>query len=471
MPVKTEHELPDDARKLYLKALQALELRNYGYVISLVQTVLKETPDFLVGRRVLRQAEIAATKGKKSFMSGLNTGSMKGGSLVKKDPKAAMELAEKQLETDPYSQSGNMLLRDAAMAAGYPEVASFALETLMAGNPKDTKVLHELGAHFYETGQHDKAVDIYNKIAELNPADLVAVKKGKDAAARASMVSGKWEEVAASGGAKDYRDIIKNKDEAISLEQKNRVVKSEEMIDAQLAELLEKYGASEENQRNVDLVRRIAVLYEQKGDLQTALEWYNYTSVLMNHTDPAVARKASEIDLQILDQSIAAFEAWLAENGASEAADQARVDLADLQKRKSERVLDDARKRVERNPTDSLLRFELGEQLLAAGRATEAIPELQQARKNPSVRLKAMNLLGDCYAEKNMLDFAVRTFSDACKEMSVMDDLKKEITYKLGMLHERMGDKKAYIDRMKEIYDTDYGYKDVAARVESSYGE
>jgi tetratricopeptide (TPR) repeat protein len=469
MAVKNEHELPEDARKLWLKALQALELRNYGYVISLVQTVLKETPDFLQGRRVLRQAEIAATKGKKSFMGSFSAGSMKGGSLVKKDPKAAMEQAEKQLETDPYSQSGNMLLRDAAMAAGYPEVASFALETIVAGNPKDTKILHALAEHFYENGQPDKAVEIYGKISEMNPADLISLKKGKDAAARASMTSGKWEEVAASGGTKDYRDLIKNKEEAVSLEQRNRVVKSDEMIEAQLAEMLGKYGESEETQKNVDLVRRIAVLYEQKEDLTTALEWYRYTSELMHHTDPAVARKAAEIELKLLDQSIAEFETWLEQYGAAEGSDDVRQQLEDLKKRKAEALLSDARKRVERNPTDSLLRFELGEQLLAAGQPTEAIPELQQARKNPSVRLRAMNLLGDCYATKNMLDFAVRTFADACKEMSVMDDLKKEITYKLSMLHEQMGDKKAYIDRLKEIYDTDYGYKDVAKRVEGSY--
>lgn len=194
---------------------------------------------------------------------------MKGGSLVKKDPKAAMEQAEKTLETDPFNQQANMLLCAAAMAAGFPEVAAFALETVVLGNPKDTKALHELAKHYYENGQPEKAVDVYTKVAELNPADLTALKKGKDAAARASMTSGKWEEVAASGGKKDYRDLIKNKEEAISLEEKGRVVKSEEMIDQQLAELLAKYGESEENQTNVDLVRRIAGLYEQKGDLHT----------------------------------------------------------------------------------------------------------------------------------------------------------------------------------------------------------
>jgi tetratricopeptide (TPR) repeat protein len=469
MADKTEHDLSEDSRTLWLKALHAFELRNYGYVVPLVQTVLKETPDFMQGRRVLRRAEIEATKGKKSFLSGMSPAAMKGASLVKKDPKAAMELAEKLLEGDPYNTQANMVLRDAAMAAGFPEIASFALETLVEGNPKDTKILHELGKHYYENGLPEKAVDVYTRITELHPADLVAIKKGKDAAARASMTSGKWEEVAASGGKKDYRDLIKDKEQAVSLEQKNRVVKSDEMIDAQLSELSAKYDANDENKENVDLVRRIAMLCEQKGDLENALVWYNYTSALTNHTDPAVARKASEIHLKILDQHIAIYEKWLDENGNAENAPEVRSQLDDLKKQKSDALLSEARKRVERNPTDMLLHFEYGEQLLAAGQPTEAIPQLQQARKNPSVRLRAMNLLGDCYTAKNMLDFAVRTYAEACREMAAMDDLKKEVTYKLGLLHERMGDRKAYIERMKEIYDADYGYRDVAKRVESSY--
>jgi tetratricopeptide (TPR) repeat protein len=471
MAVKTDQDLPADARAIWLKARHAFDLHNYGYVISLVQTLLKETPDFLMGRQMLRKAEIEATKGKKSFLSGLSPASMKGASLVKKDPREAINFAEKQLESDPFNQQANFLLRDAAMAAGFPEVAAFALETLVSANPKDTKLLHELGNHYYENGQAAKAVDIFGKITELNPADLSAIKKVKDSAARASMSSGRWEEVAASGGAKDYRDLIKDKDQAISLEQKNRVIKSDEILNAQLAEAFGQYAASDENKSNVDLVRRIALLYEQKGELQSALEWFNYTASLTNNTDPAVTRKASEIELKILDRSIAEFESWLDQYGQAENAAEVQQQLDDLKRRKSETLLSDARKRVERNPTDALMHFEYGEQLLLAGQPTEAIPELQAARKAPSVRLRAMNLLGDCYLAKNMLDFAIRTFSEACKEMVAMDDLKKEITYKLALLHEKMGDQKAYIDRMKEIYDVDYGYKDVAKRVESSYGQ
>jgi len=51
----------------------------------------------------------------------------------------------------------------------------------------------------------------------------------------------------------------------------------------------------------------------------------------------------------------------------------------------------------------------------------------------------------------------------------IMDAVKKEIVYNLGLVYERIGDAKKYIDAMKMIYEADYGYRDVAARVESSY--
>jgi tetratricopeptide (TPR) repeat protein len=470
MAVKTDKDLSDNARGLWLKALSAIELRNHGYAISLLQSVLKEAPEFLAARKMLRKAEIAATKGKKggsSFLGGFSSASLKGSSTVKKDPKAALEMAEKQLESDPYNQSANMLLRDAAAALNMPETAAFALETLVEANPKDTKILHELGEHYTTQGNSDKAVEVYTRISEINPADLIALKRGKDAAAQATLTGGGWEEVSKSGGTKDYRDLMKNKEEAVALEQKSRVVKSDEMIEQQLAELGQQY---EQNPQGVDVCRRIAMLYEQKGDLENAVAWYNYTSDLTKNTDPAISRKASDLGLKMLDNKIGEFDQWLEQYSDAENAAEVRQQLDDLKKQKADMLLGEARKRVERNPTDLVFRYELGEQLLASGQPTEAIPELQKARNNPAVRLKAMNLLGQCYTQKGMLDLAVKQFSDAAGEILAMDNTKKEILYKLGLVYEKMGNKEKSLDCMKQIYDVDYGYEDVAKRVEESYG-
>jgi len=466
MPIKNEKDLSDNARNLWLKAASAMELRNFGYAITLLQAVLKETPEFLEARKWLRKAEIASTKGKKSLFSGLSGASFKGSGLGKKDPMAAMEQAEKTLESDPYSTQGNTLLKEAAMAAGFPEIARFAIETLVEAHPKDTKVLHELGLFFYENGESEKAVEVFNKILEINPSDLVANKRGKDAAARSSMTKGGWEEVASSGGQKDYRSLIKDTEMAVSLEQQNRVVKSVEMIDQQLVEL---YARSEQEPENVDVARKIASLFEQKDEYDNSIWWYNRALELTKGTDSALGRKVTDLEQKQIDIAIESREEFIAASPDHELVAQYRQELEDLKKQKAETLISDARKRVERNPTDLQFRYELGEQLVAAGHYTEAIPELQKARQNPNARIKAMSLLGECYTGKSMLDFAARQYNEAIKELSVMDNTKKHILYKLGLVYEKMGDKEKSLDCMKQIYEVDYGYEDVAPRVEGSY--
>lgn len=469
MPITTDKELPENVRAIWLRAFSAFELRNYGYTISLLQAVLKEAPAFLDGRKMLRKAEVANSKGKKgAFLSGLSTASLKGAGMVKKDPKSAMELAEKTLENDPFNRGANDLLKEAARALGHQEIAAFALETLVEGNPKDTKIMHELGEQYSAMGSSDRAVHIYNKIVEINPADLVAVKRSKDAAANATMKQGGWET------ASSYRDLIKNKDQAELLEQKSRVVKDIGMIENTLAELSEQYQQQPEN---LDLVRRIAMLYEEKQQITSALEdlqetvnWFAYANELAKGGDPAIARKLSDLALRRDDLEIKGIEDWLAQGGDQhEEADAYRARLEELKGARKASLITEARKRVERNPTDLQLRYELGERLVEAGNFEEAIPELQRARQNPNARLRAMSLLGRCFVHKKMFDMAANQFETAASEMVAMDATKKDTLYELGLLYEKMSQREKYIKCMKDIAEVDYTYRDVAQRIERFY--
>ena len=68
-----------------------------------------------------------------------------------------------------------------------------------------------------------------------------------------------------------------------------------------------------------------------------------------------------------------------------------------------------------------------------------------------------------------MLDLAAKQLEEAAKEITTMDATKKEIVYNLGLVYEQMGEAEKSVAAMKQIYEADYGYRDVAARVESSY--
>ncbi|HYY14388.1 MAG TPA: tetratricopeptide repeat protein [Chthoniobacterales bacterium] len=464
MAVKTESTLNEQQRAHWLKAVAAIELRNFGYAISLLQGILREEPEFLTGRMLLRRAEVAKSKAAKKSMFNISTAPiavMKAQREVRKDPKRAVEMIEKVLEEEPYHRQANLLLKEAAISAGWPEIGIFAMRTLLEEDPRDIRVLHELGRLYHALGQSEEEVEVYNRITEIDPLDSEAVRLAKDASARASMASGGWTQAAT------YRDLIKDKELAVSLEQQSRMKLSEESLEEQIAET---HAAHQAQPENVDLARRLGILNEQKKDLDSAIGWFQYAADLTKGSDAGLVRKVADLKIKKLDRRITEHEELLAASGGEEHLYAKRSEeLRNIKQQRAELLIGEARKRVERNPTDLQLRFELGEHLVNAGRYREAVPELQRARQNPNARLRAMNLLGRSYAELGMLDLAARQLADAAKESLAMDAMKKEIVYNLGLVYERMGEREKSLECMKQIYESDYGYKDVATRVEGSY--
>jgi tetratricopeptide (TPR) repeat protein len=466
MAVKTEKELSETQHSHWLKAVAAIELRNFGYAISLLQGILKREPEFLTGRQLLRRTEITKHRATKKSFFNIPTAPlavMKAQREIKNDPKRALEMIEKVLEDEPYHRQGNLVLKEAAVAAGWPEIGVFALQTLLEESPRDVKLLHELGRLHRQMGQSDEEVEVYNRIVEMDPLDAEALRLAKDASARASMTTGGWTQ------AESYRDLIKDKQAAISLEQQGRGHLSGESLDQQITET---YARHQAEPRNVDLARRLGALNEQKDDIESAIQWYQYAADLTSGSDAGLIRKVSDLKMKRAEREIAAHEEFLASHRPDDPSYAQRAEeLKAAKKKRAEMLIDEAQKRVERNPTDLHLRFELGQHLMNAGNYREALPELQRARQNPNARLKAMNLLGLCYRELGMLDLAMKQFEGAAKEILSMDAMKKEIVYNLGLVHEQMGEHEKSLNCMKQIYEADYGYKDVAERVESSYGQ
>jgi tetratricopeptide (TPR) repeat protein len=312
-------------------------------------------------------------------------------------------------------------------------------------------------------GLSNEEVEVYNQIVEINPLDAEALRLGKDASARASMTSGGWTQ------AESYRDLIKDKNLAVSLEQQGRMKSTGESLEQQITETYERHQAEPQN---VDLARKLGSLNEENGDVESAMAWYQYAVDLTNGTDAGLTRRVSDLKMRRSDEAITELETFLAGHGPDHELYAERAEqLASARKSRDDLLVEEARKRLERNPTDLQLRFELGEHLVNAGQFRDALPELQRARQNPNARLKAMNLLGRCYRELGMMDLAMKQLEEASREIGSMDSMKKEIVYNLGLVYEQMGDREKSLSCMKQIYEADYGYKDVAERVESSYRE
>lgn len=195
MAVKTEKELGETQRALWLKALAAMEQRNFAYAITLLQAILKHDPEFLTGRQLLRRAEITKYKSAKKSFFNISTAPiavMKAQREIKKAPQRAVEMIERVLEEEPYNRQANIVLKEAAVAAGWPEVGLFALRTLLEENPRDVKLLHQLGRLHHQLGESEHEVEVYSRITEIDPLDANAQRLGKDASARSAMNAGGW---------------------------------------------------------------------------------------------------------------------------------------------------------------------------------------------------------------------------------------------------------------------------------------
>src|SRR5712692_5859539 len=288
MAVKTEKELNETQRSLWLKAMAAVELRNFGYAISLLQGILKQEPEFLTGRQLLRRTQVTKYKAVKKSFFNISTATiavMKAQREIKKDPKRAVEMIEKVLEDEPYHRQANLVLKAAAVAAGWPEIGALALRTLLEENARDVKVLHELGRLYHDMEQSEQEVEIYNRITEIDPLDAQALRLGKDASAHASMKTGGWTQ------AESYRDLIKDKEAAISLEQQSRMQLAGESLNQQIAET---YARHQTEPQNVDLARKLGALNEQKEDIESAATWYQYAADLTSGSDSGLLRKVAD---------------------------------------------------------------------------------------------------------------------------------------------------------------------------------
>ncbi|WAC19201.1 hypothetical protein OVA24_18400 [Luteolibacter sp. SL250] len=460
MPEITEKDLSATLKPLWLKALTAVQTSNLTYGISLLQAILKDAPGFIEGRKLLRKIEVQHTGGVKKKAAGLfglqTGGGSKAAGQAKKDPLAALPVIEKELEEDPYNEASNDLLFETCLKLEMYETAAFALETIRKGHPENAKLLHKLADHYLSRDQPLQASEVYTDIVKHHPTDSAAIKGAKDASAKASMQKQKWDENA------DMRSLMKNAGQTEELEKASRTGLTKEQLEERRDRIVERYN---EDSNNLATVKDLAFVYEQLEDWHNAHTFYGWAHTLSNG-DVALATKATTMKDKAAEADLKALE-------EAAAADPSNPELqASLEARKAERIseqVDEAKRRVEQNPTDPTLRFELGQALFNAGDYSGAIPQLQQAKRNPHIQSKVLLLLGRTFKAKGMFDMAAKQLADALADMVAMDNIKKEVLYEKGMIHDEMGDKENALDSFKQIYEVDYGYRDVAHRVESSY--
>lgn len=463
MAEKHLNDLPPDLRRLYTKAVEAAQRDNFDYATTLFCQVLEREPANIECRKALRQVQTRKSAGAstgffKKMISGAGSSPQiaKAKMVLHKNPAEAMAIAEQVLNNDAHNSFAHRIIVDAAQALELPQTAVLSLESMVRQSPKDKALAIEFANAVAETGGNVAMAErALAELARSMPYDPELHQAQKNLSAHKTLDEGGYK--ALEGGGGSYRDILRNKEEAASLEQEKRVQKTEDVAER----LIREYEARLQTEpTNLKMLRSLAELYTQKNQFAKAQQLYDQIKQSDLAADASLDRAMADTTVRQFDHQLAQlnpFEEGNAEKVAAITAEKQAYQLAECQKR------------AEKYPTDLAIRFELGQMFFNAGKIGEAIAEFQKAQANPNKRLAAMSYLAQCFAKRKMFDLAAKTLQNAIKEKPGFDDEKKDLIYQLGCVLESMGKKEDAIEQFKVIYESDIGYKDVGAKVDAYY--
>jgi tetratricopeptide (TPR) repeat protein len=163
---------------------------------------------------------------------------------------------------------------------------------------------------------------------------------------------------------------------------------------------------------------------------------------------------ASDLRIRLQEQMVKKAE----KSGDEGAAGRARVALQQLR-------AGEARRKLERNPTDLSARFALGACLLDTGETDAAIAELQQAVKDPRKKNESLFLLGKAFQQKELPEVALGQF-DKLMQAAGAGTLAKEALYEMGLICSQLGKRDDALRHFTRILEQDIGFRDVARKVE-----
>jgi tetratricopeptide (TPR) repeat protein len=461
MPEKTLNDLPRELRMLYTKANDALQRENFDYAIELLTQILEKEPYVVDCRRSLRAAQQRKSGGrgglfKRAFSSASSSPMVaKGQMALRKDPMEALQIAEQILNNDANSTGGHRLLADAALALEMPQTAVLSLEMLYKNAPKDKEAGMKLAEGLAQAGDTKRAEQVLEELRRYYPNDNEIFMALKNLSARKTLNEGGYEALA--GGKGSYRDILKDKDLSVRLEQENRQVKAQDTTE----ELIKDWeGRLQSDPNNLKLLRNLAETYVQRNDFDRGLSYFDRMAVVDGGTDAALQKQIGETKVKRFNYLLSKLDP--AAPDYAERADQIKAERQAFQ-------LEECKARVERYPTDLAIRFELGQLYYDSGKYSEAIPEFQKAQNNPHKKTPSMIYLAKCFAARGMNDMAAKRLQEALKEKPAYDEEKKDLVHTLGVLFEKMGKKEEAMEQFKAIYEIDAGYRDVGKRVEDYY--
>ncbi len=460
---KEEKEIDQRWKEPFRQARQNFDRENYEYASSILERILGTEPGYTDARILLHHTRFAQSQ-QKSELFRQSIGMLAACLLYyvlsplyfkKGRYTAAVKKAEKMMAFDGRNPLILVVLGQALKKAGALNCARSTMEMASRVHQEHFDILKTLADVYGASGMYPQQRETLEKLRTIRPED----RQLQEELARVAMHEGKWED------ATSYRDVVKDKEKAHTLEQRERRAPRDE---ESLNTLIEDAEAQLAESDNIGNRKRLADLYHRKKDYDKALEQYQEALNKSRGGDPTIEKTMNDIQCEKYDVSIREWQEY-AENNPDEKA-QADEKIQELEAEKLQLRREYLEEMVKRYPNEPEYHYNLGQFYWNQGEFDNALKEFQQASATPRLRRDSLMYIGHCMIAKNMYDLAIEQFETVLNEMPErMDKHRKEVVYNLAWAHEQKGNEDNAARYYKEIYKVDAAYRDVNEKLEALY--
>ncbi len=462
------------AKDIFQRAEQAARKGNLEYSIELYLQGLTVNPAASDERQTLHRIEAqlvennggnpAGGVGAKLKSAG-KLANLKKLKIQKKWDEAILEI-ENILKIQPHNTH---LLFDLAEMLENIEARQSAIAILSDLTDIDkthVESYRKLGSLWREEGEPKKAIEAWEKLKMYRPEDKEAGKAIRDLAA-ATMVNA-VEEKKSETGDTSFRSMLKSEEESADLEQKAKVLRTDEDRVEAIRFKKEDLRSDPTNSR---LWRELGALYQDLRKWKHAKAAYK-KALEVNPQDLFAIDRIGTLQESILDEGVAALKKQMSEleesAGSEDELASVQVKLEEAETNAVEFKTGEYERKVLAHPTDYELKLVYGELLMQGGSYDQGIEQFQKAVKDPKFKVRAQNNMGKCFQKKNVHAIAITQYQEALKGVADPDsDIAKDIRYNLATAAEDNGEYDEALAQYQIIMATDIGFRDVSGRVDS----
>ncbi|MBI3097549.1 MAG: tetratricopeptide repeat protein [Planctomycetes bacterium] len=449
-----------DVSRIYDKACEAFDRKNYDYAVNLYQQVIALDPDHQKAHKGLyatcmkKKESAGATSKLGSLFGGIkNTSVLASLGALGKPDKIAVE-AQRILVTDPTNSKVRAAYGRALKDMNHLEGAVVELEMALQFDSDNVDILKALAQCYDAKNDIAKAQELFARVLKRVPEDRDAHKALRDLAARGTIQDSKLETAGHS------RDMVKDKDVLKDQEQAIKLVKSGDELDQEIAKIRELINADPTNLQMAKQWKKIGEIYKKKRDAHGALKAYE-EALKLDTSDATIRFNIGDMKMRIIEEEKNAAQTA----GNVELAKKLTQDLVAFK-------IAEYAQRVKDHPTDTGLKYDYGTALYQGRQFKEALGQFQQTVKDPKRKMNSLLYQGLSFHQLKSFDLAVNNFRKAIEENTVPgNDFDKNVRYHLATTLEAKGDKAGACAEYERIMEIDISYKDVSAKVEKLKGE